>query len=388
MYWVQALTQIRIINVVGTLFMIYRGVTLSQIFLTAVVYSVVAILTELPSSYLADKWSRKGLITISIVFAIFYWFLNFFAYGFVAFMVAIAIFSISYSLMSGTDEALMYDTAKELEEEKTSLKMLGRFFASGMLFKIVTPFLAVLIASRLTNFQYCILIGIDLVANLIALSLVDFMVEPKHIHKNEKISKGIFWDSLDLFKNSKTLLNLTINRTLVFIAAFSVWRLSSDYFLKLGSPLIFIGLTSSIYQLIAFVLNIKSHLWFKKWSSEVMINRLNIIALLAFMSLLVNEIFAHNWVIGLFIFIIMLTAESLRNPYFSDLINKESASYNRATTISGSNLVTELIKLPAFLVVSLLIYYGYEYLFSASIFFTILSILVFSLTKKFQLLVK
>jgi len=388
MYWVQALTQIRVINVVGTLFMISRGLNLSHIFLTAVVYSIVAVLSELPSSYLADKWSRKGLITISIVLAIFYWFMNLFAFGFWQFVVAISLFSISFSLMSGTDEALMYDTARELGEEKTSLKMLGRFFASGMFFKMFTPVLAVLIASKLTNFQYCILIGIDLVANLIALSLVDFMVEPKHIHKNEKISKGVFWDSVDLFKNSKTLLNLTLNRTLVFIAAFSVWRLSSDYFLKLGSPLFFIGFTSSVFQLISLVLNIKAHFWFKKWSNEVIINFLNIVAAFAFFMMVINEIYLGNWIVGLIIFLIMLTAESLRNPYFSDLINKESASYNRATTISGSNLVTELIKLPAFALMSWIIYFGYQYLFMASMMFTIFSITLFSLTKKSRLLVK
>lgn len=388
MYWVQALTQFKVINVVATLFMISRGLNLSQIFLTAIAYSIVAILSELPSSYLADKWSRKGLITISIIFAIFYWFGNLFVFGFWQFVVVISLFSISFSLMSGTDEAFMYDTARELEEEKTSLKMLGRFFASGMFFKIFTPVLAVLIASKLTNFEYCILIGIDLVANLIALSLVDFMVEPKHIHKGEKISKGVFWDSVDLFVKSKTLINLTFNRTLVFIAAFSVWRLSSDYFLKLGSPLFFIGLSSSVYQLISFVLNIKAHFWFRRWSNEVMINFLNIMVAITFLMMLINEIFVGNWILGLIIFIAMLTAESLRNPYFSDLINKESASYNRATTISGSNLVTEIIKLPAFALMSGVIFFGYQYLFFASMFFTILSIVLFSLTKKSKILIK
>jgi MFS family permease len=379
MYWVQALTQVRVINVVSTLFMISRGLNLSQIFLTTIVYSVVAVLFELPSSYLADKWSRKGLIIISILFGTLYWIFNMFAYGFPAFVITIGLFSISYSLISGTDEALIYDTNRELGQEKYSLKMLGGFHASGRFFKIFTPILAVLIASNLSNIQFQILIAIDLIANLIALILAFFMTEPKHIQNNEVIKKGVLKDTINLFKNNQSLINITINRTFIFLAGFSIWRISSEYLMEMGSKLIIIGVSTSFYQIVSFVINIKSHIWFKKWKSEMVINYINIIFTYLLVIFLVNEIFLKNWIIAIVIFILLLIFESARNPFFSDLINKNTNSYNRATTISGSSLVTELIKLPGLLLFSWLIYYGYSYLFGATLILAIITTNLFSL---------
>ena len=378
MYWIQALTQMRVINVVATLFMISRGLTLSQIYLTAVVYSIVAILTELPSSYLADKWNRKGLITISIAFGAFYWFFNIFAYGFVPFLIAIGLFSLSYSLMSGTDEALMYDSARELGEEKNSLKMLGRFYASGIFFKIFTPILAVLIASKLNNSQFIIILIIDLVANLVALFLADFLVEASHSQRNEKINKGVMIDTINLFKNSPILLTVTLNRTLIFLASFSIWRINSGYFFALGAPLFIIGIASSVFQASAFFLNLKTHSWFKNVKSGVVITYINLICGIFLGLFFINEITYKNWIFGLILFDGVLITEAIRSPFFSDLINKTSKSYNRATTISGSSLVTELIKLPLLLVFSWIIILGHSYLFGVAALMAIVTEIFFS----------
>lgn len=379
MFWIQALTEIRVINVVSTMFLIARGLNLSQIFLLTVVYSVIAVLSEVPSSYLADKWSRKGLITLSIAFGVFYWFLCYFAVGFWSFVVALSVFSISFSFISGTDEALVYDTSVELGQKSGSIKMLGVFYAAPRLFKMFGPIVAVLIASNLSDYQFKILIIIDLVANLIALFLSDYLVEPKHIQKNEKINKGILFDTISLFKTSPTLINITINRTLLFLASFGVWRMMSEYLLGAGTPLLILGLGTTAFQLIIFGINLKTHSWFKNWDSKLVINYCNVLGTIIIGVFFVNELFLHNWLVALIFIELIFIVEGIRGPFFSDLINRETQSYNRATTISGSNLLTELIKLPALLLFSWLIYFGYSYLFGASLVLGLLSITYFSL---------
>lgn len=382
MFWIQALTEIRLINVISTLFMISRGLNLSQIYMTAVIFSVVAILSEVPSSYLADKWSRKGLITISIALGVFYWFVTIFAYGFGAFLVAIAIFSISYSFISGTDEALVYDSARELGQERGSIKMLGRFYAAPRFFKMFSPIIAVLVASNLTNSQFIFLLGIDLVANLIALFLSDFIIEPKHLQNNEKIKFGVLQDTINLFRNSSTLVLITINRTLLFLASFGIWRISSEYLTGIGASLLLIGTATTVFQASLFIVNLKSHTWFDKWSSEKVINISNYICLFLLLIFFVNEVIFRNWVIALVILHLIFIIEGIRGPFFSDLINRVTKSYNRATTISGSNLMTELIKLPALLIFSWLIYYGYGYLFGATVLLAILSVTIFNIKEQ------
>jgi MFS family permease len=368
--------------------MIARGLNLSQIYITAIVFSMVAILSEVPSSYLADKWSRKGLITISIALSAFYWFTSIFAYGFVAFTITVVIFSISYSLMSGTDEALTYDSSRELGEESKSIKMLGRFYAAPRLFKMFGPLIAVLIARNLSNNQFILLLSIDVIANLIALYLSDYLVEPKHTQSNEKIQRGVLIDTIDLFKNSPNLINITINRTLLFLASFAIWRISSEYLTSRGATLLLLGLGITSFQAILFWSNMRSHFWFKKWNSYEIISRLNILCTVVLFLFWINEIVGSNWVVAIVLLDLIFIIEGIRGPYFSELINQEAHSYNRATTISGSNLLTEIIKLPLLAVFSLLIIFGYSYLFGCALLLGILSISVFRLTKKTELLVK
>jgi MFS family permease len=379
MFGIQALTEMRIINVVSTLFMLSRGLTISQIFMTAVIFSVVAVITEVPSSYLADKWSRKGLIIISIICNVLYWTTSMFAQGFVPFVIAISLFSTAYSMMSGSDEALMYDTARELGETRDSIKMLGRFYAASRIFKMVAPILAASIAFSLQDWQFKIILGIDLAANLVALFLADYLTEPKHFQEKETVKTGVLRDAIEIFRSNPLLIKISMNKTVLFLSSFIIWRVSSEYFTKMGIPIIVFGIVTSMFQATVFVLNMKSHSWFGRWTSETIIRYLNWSCVAIIGLFLSNEIWWKLPVIALGAFAMLAVVEVIRWPYFSDLINKQSRSYNRATMISGTNLLTEVFRVPVLMVCSWLVGFGYQYLFTATLVLGLLSETAFAI---------
>jgi hypothetical protein len=364
MFWIQALTEIKVINVISTIFYVHRGMTLSQIFIMAIVFATVSIITEVPSSYLADKWSRKGLVVVALLIGVVYWTFSLFAYGMIAFLVANSLYALAYSIMSGTDEALVYDSAKELGEETDSLKKLGLFYSGQRIFKIVTPIIAVLIARNLSDSQFVAIIMIDVVANLVALVLADKLVEPNHFVCVEKTESGVMMGAIGLLRHNRPLLKLIINRTMFFIASFSVWRISSEYFNGLRIPIIIIGLTTASYQLATFVFNIYSHKWFKNISSKKIIDKLNFVNVVAVTGLIVNQLSICNQAVALVCFWVISTSEVFRWPYFSDLFNKVSHSYNRATTLSLANLLNSVFQIPVFILGAILISLNYTYLFA------------------------
>lgn len=379
MFGIQAFTEMRIINVVSTIFMVSRGLTMQQIFITAAVFSIVAVLTEVPSSYLADRWSRKGLVIISIIGNILYWTTSMFAYGFPAFLIAICLFSTAYSMMSGSDEALVYDSARELDESRDSIKMLGRFYAASRIFKIFSPIVAVLIAANLSDIQFRIILGIDLVANLFALYLADYLVEPKHFQQSEIVKKGVLLDAIDLFRKYPELTRISLNKTVLFLSSFIIWRVSSEYFTQLGAPIWVFGIVTSLFQGSIFILNMKSHKWFARWQSEEIIRYLNFACIGLISIFVANEIWWHTATVALFSYAVLAVLEVVRWPYFSDLINKYGSSYNRATVISGTNLMTEVFRVPILGICSILIGYGYQYLFVAALVLAITSETLFTL---------
>ena len=79
MFWIQALMNVKVISVVSTLFYLHRGLTLSEIFYLTVVWAIVSLLFEIPSSYLADRWGRKKTILLGILLSLAHWVLFIFA---------------------------------------------------------------------------------------------------------------------------------------------------------------------------------------------------------------------------------------------------------------------------------------------------------------------
>src|SRR3989338_2336179 len=79
-----------------------------------------------------------NLRTINAVMSIFY-----FAHDFWWFAFGMFLYGISFACFSGTDEALVYDTEKELGQEPGTLSKLGKYKAAVTTFKIITPVLGV-----------------------------------------------------------------------------------------------------------------------------------------------------------------------------------------------------------------------------------------------------
>ncbi|MCX6780596.1 MAG: MFS transporter, partial [Candidatus Magasanikbacteria bacterium] len=178
MFWIQALMNFKLLNTVISIFYAHRGLSLQQIFLLGVVFAVTNLLFEIPSSYAADRWGRKKTIAVAIAFLAISSICDFFAHSFLFFAVDLIFYSLSFSFMTGTDDALIYDTGRELGEEKNSTKELGNYYSAQRFFKILTPLLAVAIASGLLEWQFKIIIAIEFVTTIIALPFVARLVEP------------------------------------------------------------------------------------------------------------------------------------------------------------------------------------------------------------------
>lgn len=363
MFWIKALTEVKVINVVSTLFFIHRGLTLSNIFFTAVIYSLITIIAEIPSSYLADKIGRKKIIILSIIFSLCYWILNIYANNFLQFTFAFVILSFSAALMSGTDEALVYDTSRELGDESRTLKKLGLFYSAQRIFKVIVPIIAVLIAKNLTDQEFILILSIDVIANLTALILSLFLVEPKRYINLEIIEAGVLRDALRLFTRNKQLLKLMLNKSILFIAIFILWRISSDFFVSIGVSILAFGFITALYQFIIYYYSSRIDAMFPMISPAQKIKWLDILSTFFLGVFLINYLTINNRILFIICFGLSIALETIRWPIFSELINKLSNSYNRATTLSLNNFLKSILDIPLLFFSSYLISINYTYLF-------------------------
>ena len=386
MFFIQAFQNIRTINVVVTLFYLSRGLNLSQVFYLSIVWSVINVLFEVPSSYLADHWGRKktivlgvGLYVISCVWLIF-------ANSFLVLSVSVFFYALSNACFTGTDDALIYDTNRELGASGDSLRRLGQYYAAERIFKILSPLVGVLIAKDLTANQFIILLVIDASAAIISFLSALFIVEPKrHYIEVEKVEAGIMYDAINLIKNNPNLMRAICNRALGFIGFFIIWRYQQELFTKIGTPILLLGFGWSLLHLGLFVSNYFIH---KSWPNKSLSTKINF---LNFLTIFFIGLFLVGWHLNipyywlLLIYILGNFSENARWPIFADLFNKYSSSFNRATTLSLSNFVKSIFDLPLLAVAGLLVTYGLVYPIYFTFIILLLSSIIFYLPKKLKI---
>ena len=93
------------------------GLSMSQVLQTQAAFALTIALCEVPSGYIADMWGRRNAVLVGSALNAVGFFSLFWADTFVEFLIYEMILGVGFSLISGADLALLYDT--ELYLQKT-----------------------------------------------------------------------------------------------------------------------------------------------------------------------------------------------------------------------------------------------------------------------------
>lgn len=355
MFWVRAFLSFRILNIVISLFYIHRGLSLSQIFYLSLFWAAAGLLFEVPSSYLADRWGRKKTILLGLVCMTAHWVLLFVAQGFAQMAAAVIFYGVAFACFSGTDEALIYDSHRELGREKESLGMLGRYQSAQYAFKIATVLVGALIARNLTDGQFSALIILDIAATAIAFVIALRLTEPRHFMDLERMEAGVMRDAVSLLRREPLFFRAIAGREMIFFSIFIVWLYFQKFFVDLGLTILVIGIMWSVKHAVSYALA-RSTIRFVRGSSIARrLNQLSgIEAFLFALFLAVYAVYRESHLL-LVLFLVMGVGEAVRRPLYSEFFNKRILSYNRATTLSLANLMHNLFEFPVVLIAGLLV---------------------------------
>lgn len=345
LYWAKSLVAVNILNSVITLFYISRGVSIEHIFYLGIIWSITTLVTEVPTGYLADRFGRKNTLLLGTVLLILSWAFSFMAHGFASFAGIFVLMSFSYSCFSGTDEALIYDSLKETGREKEMTKFNGRILAAQHIFNIFLPAIGAFVAQGLTESQFQLLIGINIVAISGGLLLLLFLTEPKHVQDVTAMEQGIFKQSLDTIRANPYLLRISLNKLLIFVVSFIVWRSYQPFLVAHGISVYWLGVfyfvkLSLIFGMQSYLYKIEEKISvFKLLNGSTILIALSIAAILVFQSPAL-----------LFVFILLtIVIADVREPLFASLTNPLIDSHTRSTTLSNLNVIKAFLDIPVLL---------------------------------------
>ena len=113
---------LRLTDAVWVALLAARGFTLAQIGLAEAVFHLTSLLCEVPSGVAADLLGRRRNLAVSAVFEIFSDVTMAFSPNLTAVCAAMALKALAYTMISGTLEALTYDSLKTAGRENEYLQ--------------------------------------------------------------------------------------------------------------------------------------------------------------------------------------------------------------------------------------------------------------------------
>ena len=334
-YWYQAFNEPIFWGPILITYIIHIGqMPLADIYLMESIVVLSLIFLEVPSGALADLIGRKKTIVLGGVFGLFdiIWFSC--ANSPFDIWVANFLWIIGFSLKSGADSALIYDSLKILNLEKEYKRIEGRSFSTRLLLFAFGSIVAGLLAE--INLRLPVLLSSVGVA--ISLFASCFFKEPNSIEEYS------FKEQLNLMKIS--FLFIINHLEVKWLVGFSslIALTSKIWFFTYNPYFELVSLDLRYYGVIFFLLNIIAWLssryayLVEKFISEKMII-ITIITLLAVPILLMGTFVILP---AVSLVLIQNFVRGFSRPFFQDFINSRIESKNRATVISIKSAVDGL----------------------------------------------
>lgn len=238
-YLATSLSQFAFYTPIIQLFYLAHELTIFKIAILGVVWTIVKMTLEVPSSILADKWGRKKVIIISLIFAILQLITLLYATEYWLLVLASIWSAAAFAFVSGTDLAFFYDTLKVLKKEDKFDKL----WARQQIYQQIPLIIAFLSSGFLYNFSPLLPFQLSLIFLVFSLSVIFTLNEPKY-HKpieNVNVLSHFKQSAQFIFKNSylKSMLLFTLLFSLGSDISYGYGQI---YLKQLALPIVLFGI--------------------------------------------------------------------------------------------------------------------------------------------------
>lgn len=341
-------------------FFIYWGkFQFVQIMFLQSYFTFMIMVFEIPCGAISDYLSRKFSLVmggISNIFAalIYASFPNIFI-----FMIGETFWALSAALISGTDESILFDTLKRLEEKETIPKKTARMQASMLIGIGISAPIGSLIGAivSLPAVMFFMVIPFAM-ATIISITII----EPNNfVEKKEKKSYArIIISGFRELKSNKILRTLALEFISIdAIVIFIIWTYQL-YLEQIGVALTFYGFISAAMTAIQIlIMNLIPKIEGRYSNKKLFIQLYTLIPAIAFILMA----FISYIPISIILILIVIGFGFSRKILFVKGINFQIESENRATILSTINMAGSLLRAALYPFIGYLVMWNLNYTF-------------------------
>ena len=343
-YLYQASVSFGFFTPIFTLFLLYRGLSYTQIALLSTIYAVVTILGEIPTGYIGDRIGRRNCLiagsvfmTLSIVgFA--------FAESFLTLSGLYVLWAFSLMFRSGSADAWLYETLEDEIGGEYFTRIRGRATSVNSVVTIVTIFAGSVLYSINPELPFLASGLLNTAGIPVLLSL------PKNKQYTDTETQDTFTiiDALPVIREYLThppLRSFVLYMALIF----GTVLVSNEYIqpiatFELGVPISALG---PLYAGFTALSAIASY-YAGEIRDHVGVRRIALVVPCVVIAFLLAPVFAP--VLAFPMFFVIKSSNTVMHPIATHYINDHAESVGRATILSAASMVYAAIKLPLYLV--------------------------------------
>lgn len=326
-----------------------KGIAPDQVFFLLSLYNIFMVVLEYPTGVIGDYFSHKISISLGYLLAGLATFVSIFQLPMYGYYIALFISALGITLVSGSDEALLYKVSKDFKKDFSSLTSIS------LIVGLITIVAGGFLGSISLNLPVFLDALFYFMSFLIMLTVLDTV---KHSSKKSSSSDNIFAFALSgvkyLLSNKKLILLFALNIPLSVLLVSLKW-IYNPIFEAYQIPQFYWGLAIGVFSLITIIGTVA----YKK------IKYFKILSLsLLFITLLVSLSFISNMYVSLFLFSCMIFVLKILDMHYVVEVNYHIKDNMRASLVSLKSLIIRLLlSLYLAFISGVLSNFGINYLF-------------------------
>ena len=358
-YTVLLVTNKRVfVAIIGVYYLTVPGVTPFWIGIFLLAGNGASFIFDIPSSYIADKIGHKQAIVLSRFVIFFSTFFFLFATNVWWLIIGSILLSMGFAFLSGVGSAFMHETLRALGREGDYRTVMGKASSIGFAIPAIMAAVVPFTVGISYKIPFIIMLGLDVIGFIMALSLVRPAVNPEHIAEVDETK------FLEVIRQGLALRFFRIATFSGIVSAFifAVGGFRGPYQLLLGIPVIWFGIYFGIGRVFAALLLAYSGKIHKLIGDVYSFQRIQIVlngAMLLTLGLITNP-----WVVVVVFVVNNALSHGLSQVdtgYQLDVIRNHKF---KATLLSAGNQIQNVFSMLAVGLMGIAIeHFGYQYSF-------------------------
>ena len=318
---------------------------------------------EIPAGAIADYFGRKNALLFSSSFFIFSYIMLIIYPSFELFLLGEFVMAFAHALLSGTDDALIYESLQEQGKEKSSKKIFGHASSFNMIGILVGAPIGSILAHF---FGFRLPVALMIVPYSAAL-IIALTLNERHIKKSkeEKSYKNYFYTlfrGFSLCIKNRAIMSLAFDMIITTSIGFFIVLLYQPLIQKNGVNVFYFGIIlSALIGLQVIIINSYTGL------ERFLKTKKQLIHLLSFFSgiFFIGAGTIHSALLSSVCVVIGGALILSRKPLFISYINKFSQSETRSISLSTVSMLEKLFIVLSSFVVEVIVGISIQWVFVA-----------------------